>query len=157
MVFRLPDGGPVRVRTSNTASETPTAAELEEGEIALNAADGALYYQDSSGAVELAATPEAPEDGGTYARKDGEWIDVEGAANLQIRRGTESEVDEITPLEGEPVWVTDDKYLVVGDGSTAGGITVPSATGVNKIVVLTAAAYAALATKDSATLYVVTD
>jgi hypothetical protein len=76
MVFRLPDGGPVRVRTSNTALDTPTPAELEEGEIALNAADGALYYQDSSGAVELAATPEAPGEGGTYARKDGAWTDI---------------------------------------------------------------------------------
>jgi hypothetical protein len=51
MVFRLPDGGPVRVRTSNTASETPTVNELEEGELALNAADGTLYFQTASDAV----------------------------------------------------------------------------------------------------------
>ena len=45
-------------------------------------------------------------------------------ANLQVRRGTAAEVAAITPLEGEPVWETDAKKLVVGDGSTVGGITV---------------------------------
>jgi hypothetical protein len=51
MVFRLPDAGPVRVRTSNTPADTPTAAELEEGELALNAADGTLYFQNLAGGV----------------------------------------------------------------------------------------------------------
>jgi hypothetical protein len=124
MVFRLPDGGPVRVRTSNTALDTPTPAELEEGELALNAADGTLYFQTSSGGISTAGTPDAPSDGGTYARKDGDWIDIEEAANLQVRRGTASEVASITPLEGEPVWNTTNDVLAVGDGSTAGGIQV---------------------------------
>lgn len=157
MVFRLPDAGPVRVRTSNTPAEAPTAAELEEGELALNAADGTLYFQTASGGISTAGPPDAPSDGGTYARKDGEWIDIEGAANLQVRRGTAAEVAAITPLEGEPVWATDKKHLVVGDGSTVGGITVPSSTGILRILVITAANYAALGTKDSQTLYVVTD
>jgi hypothetical protein len=67
---------------------------------------------------------EAPEDGVIYGRKDADWIDITEPANLQVRRGTEAEVAAITPLEGEPVWETDTKKLVVGDGSTAGGITV---------------------------------
>jgi hypothetical protein len=124
MVFRLPDGGPVRVRTSNTALDTPTPAELEEGELALNAADGALYFQTSSGGIGTAGTPDAPSDGGTYARNDGNWIDIEEAANLQVRRGTAAEVASITPLEGEPVWNTTNDVLAVGDGSTAGGVQV---------------------------------
>ena len=67
---------------------------------------------------------EAPEDGIIYGRKDADWVDITEPANLQVRRGTEAEVAAITPLEGEPVWETDTKKLVVGDGSTAGGITV---------------------------------
>lgn len=51
MAFELPVTGPIRVRESIVASERPVAAELEEGELALNSADGALYYQTASGAV----------------------------------------------------------------------------------------------------------
>jgi hypothetical protein len=67
---------------------------------------------------------EAPQDGIIYGRKDGEWVDMTAPANLQVRRGTAAEVAAITPLEGEPVWATDTKQLVVGDGITAGGIQV---------------------------------
>jgi hypothetical protein len=68
--------------------------------------------------------PEAPEDGIIYGRKDAEWEDITAPANLQVRRGTAAEVAAITPLEGEPVWETDTKKLVVGDGSTQGGISI---------------------------------
>ena len=43
---------------------------------------------------------------------------------LQIRRGLQNELDAITPLEGEPIWVTDQEKLVIGDGITQGGINV---------------------------------
>ena len=64
---------------------------------------------------------EAPEDGIIYGRKDADWVDITEPANLQIRRGTAAEVNAITPLVGEPVWETDVKKLVVGDGVTLGG------------------------------------
>jgi hypothetical protein len=67
---------------------------------------------------------EAPEDGIIYGRKDAEWVDMTSPANLQVRRGTAAEVAAITPLQGEPVWATDTKKLVVGDGSSLGGIQV---------------------------------
>jgi hypothetical protein len=65
---------------------------------------------------------EAPEDGIIYGRKDADWVDITAPANLQVRRGTNAEVNAITPLVGEPVWKTDTKKLVVGDGVTLGGI-----------------------------------
>jgi|LakMenEpi03Aug12_release.lakeMendotaPanAssembly.Ray.scaffolds.fasta_scaffold27207_9 hypothetical protein len=68
--------------------------------------------------------PEAPEDSIIYGRRDREWVNMTAPANLQIRRGTAAEVAAITPLQGEPVWATDTKQLVVGDGITAGGIQV---------------------------------
>jgi len=67
---------------------------------------------------------EAPEDGIIYGRKDAGWIDITEPANLQVRRGTQAEVNAITPLVGEPVWETDIKKLVVGDGATVGGFPV---------------------------------
>jgi hypothetical protein len=67
---------------------------------------------------------EAPEDGIIYGRKDADWVDITEPANLQVRRGTATEVAAITPLEGEPVWETDTKKLKVGDGIVAGGVTV---------------------------------
>jgi hypothetical protein len=67
---------------------------------------------------------EAPEDGIIYGRKDAEWVDMTAPANLQVRRGTAAEVAAVTPLEGEPVWATDTKKLVIGDSTTAGGIEI---------------------------------
>lgn len=49
--------------------------------------------------------------------------------NLQIRRGTATQLSGITPLAGEPIFTTDTKALYIGDGTTAGGIAVGGGTG----------------------------
>jgi hypothetical protein len=43
------------------------------------------------------------------------------ASVIQIKRGTAAQVAAVTPVAGEPVYKTDTKKLVIGDGSTAGG------------------------------------
>jgi hypothetical protein len=43
------------------------------------------------------------------------------AAQLQLRQGTNIERGLITPASGEPIWVTDQKKLYIGDGTTVGG------------------------------------
>ena len=88
MAFEYAPGSsaPVRVREAVVVNEAPTAAELEEGELALNSADGTLYFQTASGTISQ----------------------------------------------------------------------FPGATGFKKIIALTQAAYDALATKDSQTLYIIT-
>ena len=43
---------------------------------------------------------------------------------LQIRRGTAAQLANITPSAGELIYTTDTKVVVVGDGSTAGGISI---------------------------------
>jgi len=43
---------------------------------------------------------------------------------IQVRRGIEADRTTITPASGEPIWVTDSKRLLIGDGSTAGAIAV---------------------------------
>jgi hypothetical protein len=118
-------GTRIRLRRSFQAGEVPVAGELRPGEPAINAADGVMYVGKSDGtAAVVAGFPDAPEDGGTYARNDGEWIDIEEAANLQVNRGTAAEVAAYTPLDGEPVWDGENKLLYVGDGQTQGGILV---------------------------------
>jgi len=47
---------------------------------------------------------------------------------LQIRRGTTAEVNGITPLIGELVYDTQIKRVLVGDGSTSGGVPVAGIT-----------------------------
>lgn len=41
----------LQVRRSSVAGKVPTPADLEDGELALNTADGVLYYKNSQGAI----------------------------------------------------------------------------------------------------------
>lgn len=43
---------------------------------------------------------------------------------ILFKRGLETNRSGITPAAGEPIWVTDNKKLFIGDGTTAGGIPV---------------------------------
>lgn len=47
---------PIQLYRSATASATPLAADLAAGELAINTADGKLYYKDSGGVVKLLAS-----------------------------------------------------------------------------------------------------
>lgn len=67
---------------------------------------------------------DAPSGTITYGRRNNEWVDLTAPANLQIKRGTSSEVSGIIPLEGEPIWSTDSQILYIGNGSTSGGIQI---------------------------------
>jgi hypothetical protein len=48
---------------------------------------------------------------------------------LQFRRGLDADRTSITPLPGEPLWITDTDELYVGDGSTAGGVLITGGGG----------------------------
>ena len=43
---------------------------------------------------------------------------------LQFRRGTQAELNTITPAPGEPIWTTDTNVLSIGDGVNPGGVAV---------------------------------
>ena len=47
---------PIKLYLSTTAAAVPTAANLEPGELAINNNDGKLFYEDSSGVVQVIAT-----------------------------------------------------------------------------------------------------
>jgi hypothetical protein len=47
---------PISIYYSSTASNTPTAGNLVAGELAINTADGKLFYKDSAGVVQVIGT-----------------------------------------------------------------------------------------------------
>ena len=47
---------PIQIYHSATAAVVPTAANLAQGELAINIADGKLFYEDSGGTVQVLAT-----------------------------------------------------------------------------------------------------
>jgi hypothetical protein len=47
---------PIKLYLSTTPAAVPTAGNLEPGELALNNADGKLFYEDSAGVVQVLAT-----------------------------------------------------------------------------------------------------
>ena len=47
---------------------------------------------------------------------------------VKFRTGDEADRTAYTPVNGEPLWTTDDKELWVGDNSTAGGIFIGPVT-----------------------------
>lgn len=56
---------PIQLYFSTTASAVPTAANLAQGELAINITDGKLYYEDNAGAVQVIATKGAGTIGGS--------------------------------------------------------------------------------------------
>lgn len=69
MAFEFPLGGagPVRLRESVVAAETPLAAEMLEGELAINSADGKLYYRKPNGTLGTLVTGVSSVNGQTGA------------------------------------------------------------------------------------------
>lgn len=56
---------PISLYYSTTASAVPTAANLVQGELAINTNDGKLYYEDSSGVVQVLASKSTGSIGGS--------------------------------------------------------------------------------------------
>lgn len=56
---------PIQLYFSTTASAVPLAADLAQGELAINITDGKLYYEDNAGAVQVIATKGAGTIGGS--------------------------------------------------------------------------------------------
>jgi len=60
-----PNFTPIQLYYSTTASAAPTAANLAQGELAINITDGKLYYEDGSGVVQVIASKGAGTIGGS--------------------------------------------------------------------------------------------
>ena len=145
-------------KKSTVAAKQPTTSDLALGEIAINHADAKLYARHPvSGAVQ--------EIGGGASVT----IDTTAADLLSFSSGTLSADD----LGSDQIFFWDDSAgratgLTVGTGLSITGTTlsadiksdptgVTGADAIANIISLTQAEYDAIATPDSATLYIITD
>ena len=67
---------PIQVRRGTTSERLATV--LDSGEPGWDTTEKKLYVGDGStaGGIAVGSIPEAPEDGKTYGRKDGDWAEV---------------------------------------------------------------------------------
>ena len=73
---------PLSLYYSSIASNTPTAGNLVAGELAINTADGKLFYKDSSGVVQTLATKDATSGSFTNLAYTGTLTGGTGVVNL---------------------------------------------------------------------------
>jgi len=96
---------PIQLYRSSTASAAPSASDLADGELAINTADGKLYYKNSSGNV--ATLADGPSGSGTVTSVGGtgtvNGITLSGtvttSGNLTLG-GTLSNVDLTSQVTG---------------------------------------------------------
>ena len=73
---------PISIYYSSTATNIPTAGNLTNGELAINIADGKLYYKDSGGTVQVLATKDATSGSFTNLAYTGTLTGGTGIVNL---------------------------------------------------------------------------
>lgn len=73
---------PIKLYLSTTPAATPTAANLEPGELALNNTDGKLFYEDSSGVVQVLANKDTAAGSFTNLAYTGTLTGGTGVVNL---------------------------------------------------------------------------
>lgn len=97
---------PIQLYYSSTATNTPLAANLAAGELAINTADGKLFYKDSSGVVQtIAAKLALPANGGTgiSTYTTGDMLYASSSSVLS-KLGIGSSGQILTVSGGLPVW-----------------------------------------------------
>jgi len=99
---------PIQLYRSSTASATPSAGNLSDGELALNTTDEKLYFKNASGTVKLLAANVTPETNGGTGQSSyttGDTLYASGANTLaKLSVGTTGQI--LTVSGGVPVWQT---------------------------------------------------
>lgn len=75
---------PIQLYYSTTSSNVPLAADLAQGELAINIADGKLFYEDGGGVVQVIATKDSAS--GIYPQ-----INITGQGDLRLEDSTGGE------------------------------------------------------------------
>lgn len=120
---------PIKLYSSTTPAATPTAGNLEQGELAINTNDGKLFYEDSSGVVQVMATKDAA--AGNFATVDTTNIEV---TNLKAKDGTAAgSIADATGVVtlGSSILTTTDINGGTIDGTTIGGATPAAVSSTN--------------------------
>ena len=98
----------IQLYYSSTSTNTPIAGNLANGELAINIADGKLFYKDGSSAVQVLATKSAAS--GLFT----------GTGTIQVPAGTTA--SRPTPAQGMFRYNTDLSQFEGYDGASWGGI-----------------------------------
>lgn len=79
----------IKIKRSGTAGAVPTAAQLDAGEIAINYADGVIYYKDDQGIIRPISGGSGPAagSGGAQARSVYEVTATSGQTTFSIPGG----------------------------------------------------------------------
>lgn len=112
-------GTPIQLYHSTTASATPLAIDLVDGELALNTNDGVLYYKDSSGVVQVLA--EGVLASHTTWDEANQTLIVDSTGSLKVPVGTTAQ-EPATSSSGMLRFNTDLGSFEGYDGTIWGGI-----------------------------------
>jgi hypothetical protein len=112
----MPQSGftPIQLYHSSTASATPSPSDLTDGELAINTADGKLFYKNSSGALATLATSS-----GSAGDVTGPSTSVDSA--LVAFNGTTGKAVKSASLTANNV--------ILGNGTNAPQVVAPGANG----------------------------
>tara|TARA_Y100000593_G_scaffold42994_1_gene82295 strand:- start:2037 stop:2705 length:669 start_codon:yes stop_codon:yes gene_type:complete len=112
----MPQSGftPIQLYRSSTASNTPSASDLQDGELAINTADEKLFFKNSSGVVKEIASS-----GGSVGDVAGPASATDGA--IVAFDGTTGKLVKSAPLTANNV--------VIGNGTGAPNFVAPGTSG----------------------------
>jgi hypothetical protein len=110
---------PILIYSSATASAAPLAANLQQGELAINVVDGKLYYKDNSNVVQLLSNSNVNSNLSWSAANN--TLTVLGTGSIQVPSGTTAQ-DPATPAAGMLRFNTDLGGFEGYNGSAWGGI-----------------------------------
>ena len=114
---------PIKLYLSTTAAAVPLAADLAPGELAINNNDGKLFYEDSSGVVQVIATK---------AGASGDVVGPASATDNAVARydGTTGKI-----IQNSAVTIADDGATVIAANSASDGLRITQLGAGNALVV----------------------
>ena len=133
---------PISLYYSTTASAVPTAANLVQGELAINTNDGKLYYEDSSGVVRVLASKSTGSIGGSTTQVqfnssgslggssgltwDGSFLTTSSIKNSALTSGRVTYAGASGLLADSAGLTYDGAILTISSGASASALTATS-------------------------------
>jgi len=120
----MPQSGftPIQLYRSSTASATPNPSDLQDGELALNTADGKLFYKDNSGNLGTLATSSGSSGSVTSVQVDGGTTGLSYSGGPITTSGTITTAGTLVTANGGTGLTaigTAGQVLTVNSGATA--------------------------------------
>jgi hypothetical protein len=118
---------PIQLYHSTTAAAAPTAGNLLAGELAINTNDGKLYYEDSSGVVQVLATKAGASGDvvGPASATDGNLAAFDGTTGKLIKQAA-----TVTVAQGGTGATTlTANNVILGNGTSAVQFVAPGTSG----------------------------